>query len=246
MSRRRRTEGEVAGDREAQRAAATLGSDLKRRRSRRHLTQQQMSDRLGISRTRYSGIERGEGASAPLSVWFRAGVVLGTPFAVSFSRDTVAPLVDAGHAAAQELVLRLARTHGRNGTFELPTRPSRDGGSVDVGIRDNRYRVLILVEIWNALSDLGAGARSTARKLVEGEALAEFRGDRVASCWLLVDTAANRAIVRRHPEIFRRMFPGSSALWARALTDGSCPPAGAGVAWIDPRAGRITELRLGS
>jgi DNA-binding XRE family transcriptional regulator len=95
MSRRRRTEGEVAGDREAQRAAATLGSDLKRTRSRRHLTQQQMSDRLGISRTRYSGIERGEGASAPLSVWFRAGVVLGTPFAVSFSRDTVAPLVDA-------------------------------------------------------------------------------------------------------------------------------------------------------
>ena len=67
--------------------------------------------------------------------------------------------------------------------------------------------MLILVEIWNALSDLGAGARSTARKLVEVEALAEFRGDRVASCWLLVDTAANRAIVRRIPRSSAGCFP---------------------------------------
>jgi hypothetical protein len=174
----------------------------------------------------------------------RAGVVLGTPLAVSFSRDTEVPLADAGHAAAQELVLRFARSHGRTGSFELPSRASRDGGSVDVGIRDDRCRVLILTEIWNALTDLGHGARSTARKLVEVEALAEFRGYRVASCWLMVDTAANRGIVRAHPEIFRSLFPGSSALWSRALSDGGCPPTAAGVAWIDPRAGRITELRL--
>ena len=244
MSRRRRTDYELAGDREAQRVAAVLGAELKWTRLRRRLTQQQMSDRMGISRARYSGLERGEGASAPLSAWYGAGAVLDRPLAVSFSRDTVTPLVDAGHAAAQELVLRLARSQRRIGLFELPTRASRTSGSVDVGIRDDRCRVLILTEIWNALNDLGSGARTTSRKVHEAEGLAAFRGYRVAACWLLVDTAANRAIVRRYPEVFRSMFPGSSALWARALTDGSCPPTGAGVAWIDPRAQRITALRL--
>ena len=244
MTRRRRTNYALGGDLEAQRIAATLGVELKRTRLRRRMTQQQVSDRLGISRTRYSGLERGEGASAPLLVWFRAGSVLGRPMAMSLTRDATMPLVDGGHLAGQELVLRLGRAAGRAGTFELQTRPSRDSGSVDVGLRDDQYRVLILTEIWNALADLGAAARSSARKLVEARDLATFRGYRVASCWLLVDTAANRAIVRAHPEVFRSMFPGSSARWARALTAGTCPPAGAGVAWIDPRAGRISELRL--
>ena len=244
MGRRRRTEHELEGDREAQRVAAGLGTELQRTRVRRRLTQQQLAQRLGVSRSRLSGLERGEGASAPLSIWFRAGAVLGRPLAVSLSRDSQAPLVDGGHAAAQELVLKLARSHGRVGSFELQTRASRGRGSVDVGIRDDRCRVLILSEIWNELSDLGSGARSTARKVLEAEGLAEFRAYRVAACWLLVDTAANRAIVRGHPEIFRSMFPGSSVLWARALMDGSCPPVGAGVAWIDPRTRRITALRL--
>ena len=210
------------------------------------MTQQRVADRMGISRTRYSGMERGQGASAPLEVWFRAAAVLDRPLAVALSRDVVVPLADAGHVAAQELVLRLARRHGRVGRFELPTRTARFAGSVDVGLRDDPCRVLMLVEIWNALSDLGSAARATARKVVEAEGLAEFRGYRVAPCWLLVDTAANRGVVRRHPEVFRGMFPGSSALWARALARGTCPPAGAGVAWIDPRTGRITELRLPS
>ncbi|HEX5015414.1 MAG TPA: helix-turn-helix transcriptional regulator [Candidatus Limnocylindrales bacterium] len=244
MSQQRRTNAELEGDREAQRAAATLGGELRATRIKRRLTQQQVADRIGISRARCSGLERGEGTTAPLSTWFRAGVVIGRPIAVSFSRDSGAPLVDAGHAAGQELILRLARSFGRIGSFELRTRAARDSGSADVGIRDDRCRVLILIELWNALTDLGAAARSTARKLAEAETLAEFRGYRVASCWLLLDTAANRTIVRSHPEVLRAMFRGSSALWVRALTQGGCPPSDAGVAWIDVRSGRITELRL--
>lgn len=246
MARRRRTDDELAGDLEASRAAATLGEELRRTRRRRRLTQQDVADRMGISRTRYSGLERGFGASAPLAVWFRAAAVLDRPLAVALSRDVTTPLADAGHVAAQELVLRIARHHGRAGRFELQTRASRSGGSVDVGLRDDPCRALILVEIWNALADLGSAARTTARKVVEAEGLAEFRGYRVATCWLLLDTAANRGVVRRHPEVFRSMFPGSSALWARAIAEGTCPPAGAGVAWVDPRSGRITELRLPS
>jgi hypothetical protein len=84
---------------------------------------------------------------------------------------------DAGHLAAQELVLRMAQAIGRVGLFELPTRDSsRDGRNVDVGLRDDRNRALILVEIWNRLDDLGGAGRSTRRKADEVSALAAFQG----------------------------------------------------------------------
>ena len=151
----------------------------------------------------------------------------------------------ASHLAAQELVLRLARAHGRAATFELPTKPSDPSHSVDVGIRDDQHRVLSLVEIWNRLDDLGRAARSTDRKVVEAADLAAFRDPpyRVASCWLLVDTAANRRLVRTYPETLRGRFPASSLDWVRALTTGSEAPRLPGLCWIDPRAGRIAAVR---
>ena len=107
---------------------------------------------------------------------------------------------------------------------------------------------MLAQSIWNRLDGVGAAARATDRKVAEAEAPAAFSGAdgapyRIASCWLLVDTAANRRLVAAYPEIFRTRFPGSSAGWARALAEGTAPPAEPGVAWVDPRAGRITALR---
>jgi hypothetical protein len=169
---------------------------------------------------------------------------------VAFSRDVEqAEPRDAGHLAAQELVLGLARSHGRAASFELPTRPADPARSTDVGLRDDAARALFLVEIWNRLDDLGAAARASDRKVVEASAYAALAGGdvgpyRVAACWLLVDTAANRRLIARYPEIVRTRFPGSSVRWAAALTNGTAPPAEPGVAWVAPRAGRIIPLRL--
>jgi transcriptional regulator with XRE-family HTH domain len=246
MARRRRRDT-LAGDLEATRAAASIGADLKRTRLRRRFTLEQLADRTGLSRSRLQELEAGGGSSAPLRVWFELGAALERPFAAGFSRDLLIPPepADAGHLAAQEAVLELARAAGRTGLFELPTRPSvRDGGHVDVGLRDDVSRVLMLIEIWNRLTDLGSASRSTQRKRQEAEALAAFRGYRVASCWLLVDTAANREIARRYPAVLRAMFGGSSLAWARCLIDGEAPPVGPGIAWIDPRDGRIRPMRL--
>lgn len=136
---RRRRQDELAGDVEARRAAAALGVDLKRTRLRRHLTLDELGARAGIGRSRLQELEAGEGATAPLRTWFALGAALDRPFAVRFSRDLSTPPepADAGHLAAQEFVLELAHAAGRIALFELPTRPTaRDGGSVDVGMRD--------------------------------------------------------------------------------------------------------------
>jgi hypothetical protein len=194
-------------------------------------------------------LEAGLGASAPLALWFALGSALERPFAAGFSRDlrAVVEPADAGHLAAQELVLRLAREHGRRGCFELSTRPgARETGHVDVGLRDDPNRTLILIEVWNRLDDLGRASRRTQEKVVEASGLAAFRGYRVAWCWLLVDTAANRLLVRRYPAVLRSQFAGSSHAWARCLAEGVLPPREPGLAWVDPRSGRIKPVRLGA
>jgi transcriptional regulator with XRE-family HTH domain len=249
MTRVRRTAAQVQGAREAARIAATLGGDLKHTRARRRLTQRALGDRVGLSQGRISDLERGDGASAPLDTWLAVGLALGRPLAVSFSRDIeMDEPRDAGHLRAQELVLGLARRLGRRADLELPTRPADPSRAIDVVIRDDPARCLVLVEIWNRLDDLGAAVRSTSRKQVEAEGLAILAtGDgppyRVASCWLLVDTAANRRLVARYPEIFAARFGGSSVGWVRSLVEGAAPPITAGLAWIDTRAGRILPMR---
>jgi hypothetical protein len=169
--------------------------------------------------------------------------------AVSFSRDIeMDEPRDAGHLRAQELVLGLARRLGRRSDLELPTRPADPSRAIDVVLRDDTARCLVLVEIWNRLDDLGAALRSASRKQFEAEGLAILAAVddlqyRVASCWLLVDTAANRRLVTRYPEIFAARFGGSSFGWVRCLVEGAAPPIAPGLAWIDPRAGRILPMR---
>jgi transcriptional regulator with XRE-family HTH domain len=247
MARRRRSDTEVQGDALSAAIAATLGREARTTRRRRRLTQQRLADAVGISRSRYAYIERGEGATAPLETWTRIGAALGRPLAVSFSRD-IEPHEprDAGHLAAQELVLRLARGHGRTASFELPTRPADPMRSTDAALRDDPQRTLILAEIWNRLDDLGAAARATDRKVVEA-GVAAFMARRRAvqgRIVLAVDTAANRRIVARYPQILRARFTGSSVQWVAALADGAAPPIGPGLAWVDPRSGRLGPIRL--
>lgn len=177
-------------------------------------------------------------------------MAVGRPLAVRLSRDIEMPEPsDAGHLAAQELVLALGRRHQRRTNVELATKPWDPSHAADVVLGDDRRRVLILIEIINRAGDLGAGFRAGDRKAAELERLAILAGGdegpyRVAVGWLLVDSAANRALVRRYPEVLRSRFPGSSAGLARALKEGTEPPRQPAIAWVDVRAGMVRELRL--
>ena len=248
MERHRRTSTAIAGDREAMSIAASLGREVQATRRRRRLRQAELAAAVGLAQARISDIERGDGSGSPLLVWVRLGIVLGRPLAASFSRD-LEPLLpsDAGHLAAQELLLRMIRATGRTGLIELPTRPDNPSLSVDACIRDDPHRALILNEIWNRTDDLGRAMRSTDRKAAEAAELAiGIGGDRpyrIASCWLLVDSAANRALAARYPEVLAARFPGSSVAWVRCLTAGADPPHQPGLVWIDVRRGRIVPMR---
>jgi transcriptional regulator with XRE-family HTH domain len=243
MTSRRRRAARAIGVREANAIAGNLGRDLRRTRTRRRLTQAQLGDRVAVSQAEISALEAGRGARTSIETWVALGIALGRPIAIGFGRDVVDPLLaDAGHLDAQEIVVRLASSAGWRCAAEVPSDPREPRHATDL-VLSGLHRRRILVEIWNRLDDLGAAVRSSDRKLADARR-ALLSGATVASCWLFVDTAANREIVRRYPSLLRARFGGSSAGWVRALTTGSPPPTEPGIAWVDLRDGSLRELRL--
>lgn len=241
MGRNRRRAAVIAGRREARAIAANLGRDARATRRRRRLTQADLGDLVGIGQSEISHLERGNGAGTSIATWVAIGIALERPIAIGFGRDVGEPLNDAGHLAAQELVIRLARAAGWRVSFEAPSNPRDPRHATDLMLE--RPGSIILVEIWNRLDDLGAAVRSSDRKVADVGARDQAS---IRSCWLLVDTAANREIVQRYPAILRARFEGSSKAWLDALA-GRLPtpaPIRPGLLWIDPRTGRLRELRL--
>lgn len=232
----------LAGDREAIALAATLGGIVRSARCDLGLTQARLAARIGISRARLAEIERGDGVGSPLGTWIALGLALKRPLAVSFTRAVDQRVRDAGHLAIQELVLAAAERYGWRRHFELPTRPALPARSIDVLLRVDAHRMLVIIEIWNRLEDLGAAVRSTHRKQAEAAAFGAAIGsdDRpydVATCWILRDSAGNRALVRAYPAVIRSEFKGSSQGWVDVLERGARPPLETGIMWADPTRG---------
>lgn len=251
MSRQARATKSVAvGRRRGSAALATIGSRVAAARKVRGWSQRELAQRLGVTQARVSQIEAGEGDGVPAHVWFATADALGIALRFEFGRDPLQELEDAGHLELQEFMLELGRRTGRSRSFELTIRAS-PGYSVDVCLRDDAQRLLILEECWNTFGNLGASVRSTRRKIAEMEELAiSIGGERgpynVAACWVIRDAPRNRAVVERYPQIFNATFVGSSAEWVRALVrPGTRPPRGPGVVWCDPSANRVWPLRRG-
>lgn len=232
----------LAGRRRAAEVAAELGRKIRAARGRRGWTQAALASRVGLTAARIGQIESGQAGGAGLEVWLAIAEALQVPLRIELARDARADVADAGHLAMQELALRLGRLTGRARTFELATKPLVSGHSIDVCLRDDLQRVLIINECWNTFGNVNASVRSTRRKIAEAEQLAAAIGGdagpyRVAAVWLVRDTRANRELIGRYPEVFATAFTGPSMSWVAALTrPGVPPPAELGLVWSDVRA----------
>jgi transcriptional regulator with XRE-family HTH domain len=244
----KRPAARIAGEDRARQAASRAGADVRASRRARRWTQAHLAARIGISRAKVAKLELGRGAGTPSGTWFALGEALGRPYRAEFLRDTFAEPPGAGHLDIQELVLRVGKGAGYEGRFELATRPTDPARSSDAVLLDRRRRRMVLVECWNTFGDLGAAARSSDRKLAEAAALAVALGGdgptlTVGLCWVVRDTAANRALIARYEHIFAARFPGSSGAWVMALTMAGPMPAQPGLVWCDLRATRLVARR---
>ena len=244
----KRPRARIVGEFRANDVARRAGEVVRSARKRRRLTQTALASQVGLSQARLADVEAGRGAGVPLEVWFALGEALGIFLRFEFGRDPQAELRDAGHLAMQDLLLRVTKPGGWVGGFELATTPSDPSRSIDVPLVDRRRRRMAIAECWNTFGDLGAAARSSDRKVAEANQLAvaiggEGRPFEIGLCWVVRDTSANRELIARYEHIFRARFPGSSAQWVAALTDGASMPRHAGLVWCDVRSRRLFAHR---
>ncbi|HEX9043461.1 MAG TPA: helix-turn-helix transcriptional regulator [Candidatus Limnocylindrales bacterium] len=243
----KRAKLDVDADRRAREDALRLARDVRAMRERRGWSQEELGDRAGVGRMVIARLERLE-ARVDFDLLERIGLAFGRPPTVTFGRDPLEEVADAGHLAVQELVLSVGRAAGYRAGFELPTRPSEPWRSADIALRNDRARLLVIAECWNTFGDIGAAARSSERKRAEADALATaWWGEEphgVALVWVVRDTTRNRGLLARYPEVFASRFPGSSRAWFVALTDaGAVPPNEPGLVWVDRAATRLFAWR---
>src|SRR3954467_8095077 len=233
----RRSAVEVAAERQIRSVLVREGQKVRLARRRRQWTQAQLGKRAGLAQTTLSKIERGEGGTLSLESWQQVALVLALPLDLTLGRDALEEPADAGHLGIQELVLRLGRQRGFGRTFELATRPHNPSHSTDVGLRDDRRRLLIQVECWNTFGNINQAVRSSDVKRTEGEALAISIGYgesyAVRQLWVVRATRRNRELLARYSEIFHSRFRGSSRAWTNALANGTDPPSEPGLIWCD-------------
>ena len=252
MARRDRSSRAAArleGRQLARTTAAQLGATVRSARKGRRLSQRALAEKVDLAQPRISQLEREPSSGTSLELWFALAQALGIHLKVEFGRDPVQEVDDAGHLAIQELALKLGRLTRRARLFELPTRPANPSLSVDVCVRDDAQRVLIIEECWNTFGNINAAIRTTRRKLAEAEQLAVAVGGdygpyRVAAVWIVRDTRRNREILTRYPEVFAAAFVGSSRAWVSALIASDAqPPTDMGLVWCDLRATRLFAWR---
>lgn len=243
----RRSARQLAIEQATDEISRHLGRVIRSARVRRRLTQTALGQQVGISQSELSRIELGHGRSVPLSTWIALAHELGLKPRFDLARDWREAPADAGHLAIQELLLRLARATGCARTFELAIRAGDPAHSIDVFVRDDLRRRLLVEEAWNSFGDIGAGARSFDRKMAAARNLAVvIGGDRpydVAGVWVVRSTRRNRELIARYPEVFATRFPGSSARWVRTLKTGEAPPSQPGLVWADSRATDVHAWR---
>lgn len=89
-----------------------LGSEVRRSRTRRRLSQRALATDVGLAQSTISLLERGHGGRLSLDTWQLIGLAVGRQMRFELSADALAEPADAGHLAMQELVLRLGRQAG--------------------------------------------------------------------------------------------------------------------------------------
>ena len=152
-----RSQAAIELDRLRDATMQSLGLSVARARRRRGLTQAAVSSQTGISRSSLSRLELGLGTGASIGTWLALAQALRLTARFEILRDQREDLVDAGHLEIQELLLRLGRTTGYSRSFELSIPVERPSGWVDVFLRNDTRRRLLVLEAWNVFGNFGAG-----------------------------------------------------------------------------------------
>jgi transcriptional regulator with XRE-family HTH domain len=192
-------------------------------RRRQSMTQDELAERSGVSRSVISRIERGELASCTLQTLRLLGSVLAlrVEFQPRWLGGELDRLLDAAHAGLVEQCVRALRAAGWTVAPEVSFSIYGERGSIDVLAWHARTRTLLVVEVKSRVVDVQDTLLTLDRKRRLAARIGGERGwdSLQVSVWLAVaGTRTNRRRIAAHRETMAAAFPSDGralAGWLR-------------------------------
>lgn len=212
--------------------AADTGDQIRVLRLDAGVTQSELATIVGVDRSYIPRIEAGM-ARPSVAVLTAIGVALGADLSVRFFPGSGPRLHDPFQAVMVEAILRELDTRWAV-ALEVPVGQPRRG-VIDLVITDRHHGLLVAVEVHSQIQRLEQQIRWANEK---AEALRVARpGSTVSTALILRSSAATRDIARASEATFGAAYPARTADVVLALTSGTQPWPGPGIAWMDVRAG---------
>lgn len=223
--------------------ATRLGVGLRDARVTAVMSQAEAAARARISQARWSELERGLGANAPIELWAVAGAAVGVQLAAFLEQVSGANSPrDMEHLRRQSAVVGRAAAGGWAAAAEMPVTRGGSGAVIDILLTRASRREAAVVEVWDLLLDVGAAFRSFDDKLAAVRT--RLPGWTVSGAWVLRGTRRNRTLVAELAPLFAARFPGDGRAWLAALDQStSALPPYAALLWTDVAAATLAPWR---
>ena len=212
----RATQEVMRGRGRADAIAIRLGVGLRNARATAVMSQAEAATRARISQARWSELERGLGANAPIELWAVVAAAVGVQLAAFLDAVSGANLPrDMEHLRRQSAVVERATAGGWSPAPEMPVTRGGTGRVIDVLLTRAPRREAAVVEVWDLLLDVGAAFRSFDEKLAAVRA--RLPGWTVSGAWVLRGTRRNRGLVAELAPLFAARFPADGRTWLAAF-----------------------------
>ena len=207
------------------------------------MSQAEAATRARISQARWSELERGLGANAPIELWAVVAAAVGVQLAAFLEAVSGANLPrDMEHLRRQSAVAGRAAAGGWSPAPEMPVTRGGTGRVIDVLLTRASCREAAVVEVWDLLLDVGAAFRSFDDKLAAVRT--RLPGWTVSGAWVLRGTRRNRGLVAELAPLFAARFPADGMTWLAALDEPtSALPADAVLLWTDAASTALAPWR---
>ena len=216
-----------------------LGDELRQLREDAGRSQRAVAAAAGSSQGYLSKIEAGI-ASPSLRVLRFVSAALGADLSVRSFPSTGPRIRDRLQVRMEQAALEIAHPRWRP-DLEVPVyRPVR--GVIDLVLHDQTGPDAVASEVHSGLRRVEQQIRWASEKADALAALPGYERRRVARLLLLRNTAANRALVRAAPHVFRSAYPGRAADAFEALTGPTGQFPQASLLWVDVEANRARVL----
>src|SRR5262245_53655099 len=208
-----------------------LGLSIRALRRRRMWTQRQLAERIGLSASEISKVERGAAGQVQLRVIERMLEALGARLSIRafWQGEELDRLLDRDHAQMIEAMLDLLGSDGwvtiPEATFQIGT----ERGSIDILAFHPATAILLVIEVKSVVPDIQATLAGIDRKARIAPAVARQRGWNVSSVGRLLVLPNDRTARRRvdaFSSTFDRALPARTVAVRRWLAAPSGPLAG--------------------